>query len=59
VEVDLGQLTGRTVAVIGYGNLVRAQALNMRDLGVERVVVGSVRYQGWETAESESFSPCR
>jgi ketol-acid reductoisomerase len=42
-EVDLGQLTGRTVAVIGYGNLVRAQALNMRDLGVECVVVGSVR----------------
>jgi ketol-acid reductoisomerase len=56
-DVDLGQLTGRTVAVIGYGNPVRVQALNMRDSGVERVVVGSVRYQGWETAESDSFSP--
>ena len=56
-DVNLGQLTGRTVAVIGYGNPVRAQVLNMCDSGVERVVVGSVRYQGWETAESDGFSP--
>ena len=57
--VDLGQLTGHTVAVIGYRKPARGQALNMRDSGVERVLVGSVRYQGWETAESDGFSPCR
>jgi len=56
-DADLDQLNGRTVAVIGYGNQGRAQALNMRDSGVERVVVGSVRDQSWEMAESDGFSP--
>jgi ketol-acid reductoisomerase len=56
-DADLGQLKGRTVAVIGYGNQGRAQALNMRDSGVERVVVGSVRDESWEMAESDGFSP--
>ena len=30
-DADLDQLNGHTVAVIGYGNQGRAQALNMRD----------------------------
>jgi ketol-acid reductoisomerase len=56
-DADLGQLKGRRVTVIGYGNQGRAQALNMRDSGVERLVVGSVRDESWEMAESDGFSP--
>ena len=39
-EVTLAPLDGRTVAVLGYGNQGRAQALNLRDSGVA-VVVGA------------------
>jgi ketol-acid reductoisomerase len=37
---DSAQLDGRTVAVLGYGNQGRSQALNLRDSGVA-VVVGN------------------
>ena len=33
VDADLGRLEGRAVAVIGYGNQGRAQALNMCNSG--------------------------
>ena len=33
-DADLGLIRGRRVAVIGYGNQGRAQALNLRDSGV-------------------------
>ncbi|WP_254546836.1 ketol-acid reductoisomerase [Halomarina pelagica] len=39
-DADLSTLDGRTVAVIGYGNQGRSQALNLRDSGVS-VVVGN------------------
>jgi len=39
-DADLGVLAGKTVAVVGYGNQGRAQALNLRDAGVD-VVVGN------------------
>lgn len=48
-DADLGLLAGQTVAILGYGNQGRAQALNLRDSGV-RVIVGSVRDQSWEQA---------
>jgi len=38
-DADLGQLSGRTVAVIGYGSQGHAHALNLKDSGVG-VVVG-------------------
>jgi ketol-acid reductoisomerase len=38
-DVDLAQLSGKTVAVLGYGSQGHAHALNLRDSGVE-VVVG-------------------
>ena len=40
-DADLKHLNGTTVAVIGYGNQGRAQALNLRDAGVS-VVVGNI-----------------
>lgn len=38
-NADLGKLTGKTVAIIGYGSQGHAHALNLRDSGV-KVVVG-------------------
>lgn len=40
-DADLSILEGRTIAVIGYGNQGRAQALNMRDNGLN-VIVGNI-----------------
>lgn len=34
-DLDPAPLQGRTVAIIGYGNQGRAQALNLRDSGIE------------------------
>jgi ketol-acid reductoisomerase len=39
-DADLSVLDGRMVAVLGYGNQGRSQALNLRDSGIE-VVVGN------------------
>ncbi len=39
-DADLGALAGRTIAIIGYGNQGRSQALNLRDSGLE-VIVGN------------------
>jgi hypothetical protein len=39
-DASLAPLEGKTVAVLGYGNQGRAQALNLRDSGVA-VVVGN------------------
>src|SRR5437870_13433724 len=38
-DADLGQLEGKTVAILGYGSQGHAHALNLRDSGVD-VVVG-------------------
>ncbi|MCY7338619.1 MAG: ketol-acid reductoisomerase [Sphingomonas bacterium] len=38
-EIDPAPLAGRRVAILGYGNQGRAQALNLRDSGID-VVVG-------------------
>jgi ketol-acid reductoisomerase len=38
-DADLGQLDGKTVAIIGYGSQGHAHALNLKDSGVD-VVVG-------------------
>jgi ketol-acid reductoisomerase len=40
-DADLGTLDGQRIAVIGYGNQGRAQALNLRDSGLD-VVVGTI-----------------
>lgn len=54
-DVDPAPLKGKKVSIIGFGNQGEAQALNLRDSGVE-VVVG-LRSQGasWKRAEEEGF----
>jgi ketol-acid reductoisomerase len=39
-DAELGIVRGRRVAVLGYGNQGRAQALNLRDSGVAELAVG-------------------
>src|SRR3954462_15620936 len=51
-EIDPAPLTGKRVAILGYGNQGRAQALNLNDSGVD-VVVG-LRGGSGSTFEAES-----
>ena len=37
-DIDMGPLSGQRVAVLGFGNQGRAQALNLKDSGVDVVV---------------------
>lgn len=54
-DADLGVLSGKTVAVIGYGSQGHAQAQNLRDSGV-RVVVGLRRNsQRWDKARQDGL----
>lgn len=53
---DLSVLDTRTVAVIGYGNQGRAQALNLRDSGVAGIVVGARADESREQAALDGFA---
>jgi ketol-acid reductoisomerase len=48
-------LGGRTIAVIGYGNQGRAQALNLRDNGAN-VVIGNINDPYKDRAQRDGFS---
>ena len=54
-DCDLQRLSGKTVAIIGYGSQGHAHALNLKDSGVN-VIVGL--YEGsksWQKAESQGL----
>ena len=53
-HADLAHLRGQTLAVIGYGNQGRAQALNLRDSGIE-VTVGVRSDETGAQAAEEGF----
>ncbi len=53
-DVSLKPLEGKTLAVVGYGIQGRAQALNLRDSGLD-VIVGVRRGKSWSLAEREGF----
>lgn len=54
-DADLRHLQGKTVAIVGYGNQGCAQALNLRDSGID-VIVGSIRDDGADDAERDGFT---
>lgn len=54
---DLSVLEGKQVSVIGYGIQGRAQALNLRDSGVDVKVGLRKGGKGWLKAENDGFSP--
>lgn len=53
-DADLGVLTGTTIAILGYGNQGRSQALNLRDSGA-RVIVGSPSDNSAKRAAEDGF----
>ena len=55
-EGDLVVLTGRTIAVVGYGNLGRSISLNMRDSGVGPIIVGELAGPATEQARADGFT---
>ena len=53
-DIDPAPLAGKRVAILGYGNQGRAQALNLRDSGID-VVVGLRHEDGeWTNAAPET-----
>ena len=55
-DASLEPLQGKTVAVLGYGNQGRAQALNLRDSGIS-VIVGNRDDEYGERAVADGFAP--
>jgi ketol-acid reductoisomerase len=53
-DADLSVLNGKTVAVIGYGSQGSAQALCMRDSGVN-VIIGSIKDASYDKAVEDGF----
>ena len=52
-DADLDNLKG-TIAVIGYGNQGRAQALNLKDSGLD-VIIGNAHDEYWDRAVADRF----
>lgn len=56
-QIDTGPLEGQRVAVLGYGNQGRAQALNLKDWGKAEVRVGLRRGSpSQDRAEADGFA---
>jgi ketol-acid reductoisomerase len=53
-QVDPAILSGKTIAIIGYGNQGRSQAINLRRSG-NCVIVGNVEDESFRQAKSDSF----
>lgn len=56
-DIDESVLKDKTVAVIGYGSQGRAQALNMRDSGVDVVLGLRPGGKSWDRAKADGFEP--
>jgi ketol-acid reductoisomerase len=55
-DASLATLADATIAVVGYGNQGRSQALNLRDSGL-RVIVGNIPDASFEQARRDGFAP--
>jgi len=56
-DVDSTELKDQVVSVIGYGSQGCAQALNMRDSGVEVIVGLRPNGNSWKKATADGFEP--
>ena len=56
-DIDESILDGMTVAVLGYGSQGRAQALNMRDSGVNVVLGLREGGKSWSKAKADGWEP--
>ncbi len=53
-DCDLSVLSGKTIAIVGYGSQGHAHALNLRDSGC-KVIIGLRRGKSWNAAEKDGF----
>ena len=53
-DSNLNLISEKSISIIGYGNQGRAQALNLRDNGLN-VIIGNIRDEYWERAERDGF----
>lgn len=56
-DADLGVLAGKKVAIIGFGSQGHAQALNLRDSGVDVIVAEMPGTPNYEAALKYGFQP--
>ena len=54
-DASLDELQGKTIAAVGFGTQGMAQALNLRDSGLEVIVAEEKGSEGWKRAEAEDF----
>ena len=54
-DCDLGKLSGKTVAIIGYGSQGHAHALNLKDSGVNVIVGLYTGSKSWAKAEAQGL----
>ncbi len=54
-DIDLNILKNETIAIIGYGSQGRAQALNMRDSGLNVILGLREGGKSWKKAKEEGF----
>lgn len=53
-DISLDSIKDKIIAIIGYGNQGRNQALNLRDSGIE-VIIGARKGESWDLALKENF----
>ncbi|WP_455367205.1 ketol-acid reductoisomerase [[Eubacterium] cellulosolvens] len=53
-DIELTTLMRKTIAMIGYGNQGRAQALNARDSGC-KIIIGNQKDDYWKMAHDDGF----
>lgn len=56
-DVNPDILNGKKIAIIGYGNQGRAQALNLRDSGLDVIVSNRPGSENFDTAVADGFQP--
>jgi len=56
-DADLNVLQGKKVAIIGYGSQGHAQALNLRDSGVDVIVAELEGTENYDLAKKHGFKP--
>ncbi len=56
-DADLKKLSGKKIAVIGFGSQGHAQALNLRDSGVEVVIGQRAGSRNYDLAKQHGFNP--
>ncbi len=56
-DADLGVLKGKKVAIIGYGSQGHAQALNLRDSGLDVIVAELEGTENYQLAKKHGFKP--